>query len=280
MTVSMSLFDLSPHKPGSLGPSVLSRLAKQGINEGPCSFLELLAAVSGTLHHGKSSREGDDDTSKSICIDRWQLVGIGAHCSADELLKSAEQALHALAHCCARDSRIECGARCQATPRRRTACHVRNDHVEEIVEFARSIAMGQRIPGRFQKLPSVLVEGTQENRFLVAVSVVETAALDARRRGKVLHRRVVETFPPEHIKCDRDHLFLVKLTRTHHSARSNRLFLTLSSRLTILSRMVSRRQSAVRHDDGPRVLVWSNRDGARQGRRLRRAHRVSVSEMA
>ena len=69
------------------------------------------------------SREGYDDTSKSICIDRWQLVGRGANCFADELFKSAEQTLHALAHCCARNSHIERGARCQATPRRRTACH-------------------------------------------------------------------------------------------------------------------------------------------------------------
>src|SRR5215470_6013694 len=169
-----------------------SRIANQGINEGRCSFLKLPAAVSSAFHHSKSSREGDDDTSKSICIDRWQLVGIGAHCSADELLKSAEQTLHALAHCCARNSRIERGARCQATPRRRTACHIRNDHVEEILKPGRSVALGQRVTGRFQELLGVLVEGTQENRFLVTVGVVKTAALDARRRGKVLHSCVVE----------------------------------------------------------------------------------------
>jgi len=51
-----------------------SRIANQGINEGRCSFLKLLAAVSSALHHCKSSREGYNDTSKSICIDRWQLA--------------------------------------------------------------------------------------------------------------------------------------------------------------------------------------------------------------
>jgi hypothetical protein len=55
-----------------------------------------------------------------------------------------------------------------------------------------------------------------ENRFLVTVGVVKAAALDARRRGKVLHGRVVEALAPEHIKRDRDDLLLVKLTRTHH----------------------------------------------------------------
>jgi len=113
-----------------LARSSPSRIANQSINEGRCSFLKLLAAVSSALHHGKSSREGYNNTSKSICIDRGQLVGSGANCFADELLKSDEQTLHALAHCCARNSRIERGARCQATPRRRTACHIRNDHVE------------------------------------------------------------------------------------------------------------------------------------------------------
>src|SRR5215207_8421358 len=92
--------------------------------------------------------------------------------------------------------------------------------------------------GRFQELPGVLVERAQENRFLVAVGVVKTAALHARRRGKVLHGRVVQTLPPEHIECDRDHLLLVELTRADHSDRSTGLFLTPSSRLTVLSRMV------------------------------------------
>src|SRR4030095_16253156 len=211
---------LLPLARSDLARSSPSRIANQGINEGRCSFLKLLAAVSSALHHSKSSREGYNDTSKSICIDRWQLVGSGANCFADELLKSAEQTLHALAHCCARNSGIERGARCQATPRRRTACHIRNDQIKEILEPCRRVASGQSIPGRFQELLGVLVEGTQENRFLVTVGVVKTAALDARRRGKVLHSRVVETLPPEHIKRERDHLLLVKLTRTHHSAHS------------------------------------------------------------
>src|SRR5262252_9875026 len=215
------------------------RIADQGIDEGRCGFLKLLAAVSSALHHGESSREGDDDTRKSIGVDRRRLVGSGAECLADELLKSAEHTLHALAHRRARNGRIERGARRQATARRRTAGHVRNDHVEEISQPGRSVALGQRMTGRFQELPGVLIEGTQEDRFLVTVGVVKTAALDARRRGKVLHSRVVETLPPEYIKCDRDHLLLVKLTRAHHSAHSSSLFLTLSSRLTILSRMVS-----------------------------------------
>jgi hypothetical protein len=144
-----------------LARSSPSRIANQGINEGRCSFLKLLAAVSSALHHSQSSREGYNDTSKSICIDRRQLVGSRANCFGDELLKPAEQTLHALAHCRAGNSRIERGARGQATPRRRTACHIRNDHVEEILEPGRSIALGQGIGGRFQELPGVLVEGTR-----------------------------------------------------------------------------------------------------------------------
>src|SRR4029434_2681790 len=83
-----------------LARSSPSRIANQGINEGRCSFLKLLAAVSSALHHSKSSREGYDDTSKSICIGLWQLVGSGANCFADEQLQSAKQTLHALAYCC------------------------------------------------------------------------------------------------------------------------------------------------------------------------------------
>src|SRR5262249_1465525 len=205
--------------------------ANQGINEGRGGFLQLLAAVSSALHHGKSSRECHDDTSKSICIDRWQPVGSRADCFADDLLKSAEQILHALAHCCAGNSRIERGARRQATPRRRAACHIHNDHVEEISESGRSAALGQRITRRFQESPGVLIESTQENRFLVTVGVVKAPALDAGCSREVLHGRVVETLPPEHIKCDRDDLLFVKLTHANHSAHSS-LFLTLSSRLT------------------------------------------------
>jgi hypothetical protein len=51
-------------------PVVASGIANQGINEGRGGFLQLLAAVSSALHHGKSSRECYDDTSKSIRIDR------------------------------------------------------------------------------------------------------------------------------------------------------------------------------------------------------------------
>jgi len=65
-----------------LARSSPSRIANQGINEGRCSFLKLLAAVPGAFHHSKSSREGYDDASKSICIGRWQRVGSGAHCFA------------------------------------------------------------------------------------------------------------------------------------------------------------------------------------------------------
>src|SRR5215510_11604299 len=164
-----------------------SRIADQGINEVRCSFFKLPAAVSSALHHSKSSREGYDDTSKSIGIDCRQLVWSGADGLANELLKSAEQTLHALAHCCARNSRIERGARCQTTPWRRAACHIRNDQVEEAFEPGRGVALGQRITGRLQELPGVLVEGAQKNRFLVTVSVVKTAALHAGRRGQVLH---------------------------------------------------------------------------------------------
>src|SRR5262245_16227024 len=189
----------------------------QGINEGRCRFLKLLTSVSSALHHSKSSRERYDDTRKSMGIDRWRLVGRRANCFADELLKSAEQTLHALAHCCARNSRIERGARCQTTPWRRAACHIRNDQVEEAFEPGRGVALGQRITGRLQELPGVLVEGAQKNRFLVTVGVVKTAPLHAGRRGQVLHSRVVETLPPEHIECDRDDLLLVKLPRARHS---------------------------------------------------------------
>jgi hypothetical protein len=35
-----------------LARSSPSRIANQGINEGRCSFLKLLAAVSSALHHG------------------------------------------------------------------------------------------------------------------------------------------------------------------------------------------------------------------------------------
>src|SRR5262249_31370014 len=138
-----------------LARSQHSRIVNQGINEGRCSFLKLLAVVSGALHHSKSPREGYDDTSKSICINRWQLVRSGANCFADELFHLAEQIPHALAHCCARHSRIERGARCQATPRRRTASHIRNDHVEKLLEFGCSIALGQRTTGRFQEFLGV-----------------------------------------------------------------------------------------------------------------------------
>src|SRR5262245_63539384 len=101
-----------------LAPSSPSRIANQGINEGRRSFVKLLAVVSSALHHSESSREDYDDTSESIRIDRWYLVGSRANCLADDLLKSAEHTLHALAHCFARNSRIERRACCQAAPRR------------------------------------------------------------------------------------------------------------------------------------------------------------------
>ena len=84
--------------PSDQARSSPSHIAYQGIDEGSCSFLKLLAAVSRAFHHSKSSREDYDDTSKSVCIDRCQLAGSGANGLADDLLKPAEQTLHALAH--------------------------------------------------------------------------------------------------------------------------------------------------------------------------------------
>src|SRR5260370_12240843 len=84
-----------------------SGIANQGINESRGCFLQLLAAVSSALHHGKSSRECDDNTSKSICIDRPPPVGRRADGLAAELLKPPEHTLHPLPHASPLNTRIQ-----------------------------------------------------------------------------------------------------------------------------------------------------------------------------
>src|SRR5262249_31010723 len=150
---------------------------------------------------------------------------------ADELLEPAEHGLHAPAHRRARDGRVEGGARREAPTLGRAACHVHNDQIEETPEPGRRVALGQRMARRFQELLRVLVESAQEDRLLVTVSVVEAAAQNARRGGQVLHSRVVEALPPEHVQRDRDHLLLVELPYASHRLHLD-LFLTSSSSLT------------------------------------------------
>lgn len=197
-------------------------------------------------------------------------MGVRTDCLGDVPFKSVKQTLHALAHGSARNRSVEGGPRRKASSRRRTGRHIRDNQVEKRSQRYCSVAAGQGVVGGLQELLGVLVEGAQENRFFVTVRVVEAATLDTCRRGKVLHCRVVETFPPEHIKRDRDYLTFVKLARARHRIRPVGPFLTFSSTLTFLSRMASGDMSAMSHH-----LAWLQtlieRDAA--SRRLRSSRR-------
>src|SRR3954471_16215225 len=210
--------------------------ADEGIDEGGGGLRQLPTAVSGTFHHCETSRERHDDMRKPVWIDRRQLVGRGADCFADEVFEPAEHASDAVPHGRARNACVERGARRQATPPRGTARHVHYEQVEEIPQPGGTVAPGQRVPGGFEELPRVVVEGMQKNRFLVAVCVVEAAPLDAGCGGEILHRRIVEPLPEEHIERDRDHFLVIELAHAGHSARSTTVSLTPLSRLTRLSR--------------------------------------------
>jgi len=104
LVISPMHFSANAAVPSDLASSDLARfslslIAGQGLNEGRCSFFELLAAVPGTLHHSQPSCERYDNTSKTIGIDCQRLVGCRANCFRNKLFKSTEQTLHALAHC-------------------------------------------------------------------------------------------------------------------------------------------------------------------------------------
>ena len=137
---------------------------------------------------------------------------------ADDLFQPVEQTLHPFAHVLARNPGIQRGARRKTPSRRRTAGHVDDDHVEEILQPRRRVTLGQRLGGGFQELSGILIEGAQEDRFLVAIGVVKAATLDAGCRSEILHGRVVQTLAPEHIERQRDHFLFVKLTYAHHPA--------------------------------------------------------------
>src|SRR5262249_8138043 len=78
------------------------------------------------------------------------------------------------------------------------------------------VTLGQCLAAGFHELPGILIEGALEDCFLVAIGVVEAAALDAGGDGEVLHGRVVEALAPEHVERGRDHLVFVKLTHAYH----------------------------------------------------------------
>src|SRR5207237_10594497 len=87
--------------------------------------------------------------------------------------------------------------------------------VEEGGEALAQGACSKRLLQRADIVASVALVGDQEQRFLAAEGIVETAALNAGVGRGVGQRRAAHALAPELLEGDAQHIVVVELARSH-----------------------------------------------------------------